>query len=93
MNPDSMQVTVDGRDVELTAHEFKLLLCFVKHPALVYQREMLLEKVYGQDKECLVFDRSIDAAIRRLRSKFKDVSPGYNPVKTVYGVGYKFNMD
>lgn len=79
-------VTVDDRQIKLSATEFKLLLYLAERPNKIYSRDHLLDTVWGND--VYVEPRTVDVHIRRLRTKIeKDPN---NPVyiKTMRGVGY-----
>ena len=82
------QVTIDGKEIELTAKEFDLLLYFSTNPGLVYTRMQLLEKVWGYHYEG--YEHTVNSHINRLRAKIeKDpANPVY--ILTVWGVGYRF---
>lgn len=82
------EVKIAGRTVALTPHEFKLLVTLARRPGRVYSRYELINKVQGYDFEG--YERTIDAHIKNLRQKIEaDVKhPRY--VRTVFGVGYKF---
>jgi DNA-binding response OmpR family regulator len=82
------QVAIDGKEVELTAKEFDLLLHFAANPGIVYTRMQLLEQVWGYHFEG--YEHTVNTHINRLRAKIeKDpVQPVY--ILTVWGVGYRF---
>jgi DNA-binding response OmpR family regulator len=82
--PQDLSVTVDGRAVELTSHEFALLRVLAEHAGRVLSREQLLELARGSADE--TFDRAIDVQISRLRAKLG--ARGARMLKTVRGVGY-----
>jgi two-component system alkaline phosphatase synthesis response regulator PhoP len=86
--PQRHEVFVGHNNVDLTAKEFELLLFLARYPGRVFSREELLERLWGY--EFSSDSRTIDVHIRHLREKL-EVDPG-NPryVKTVRGVGYKF---
>ena len=88
VDPAKRRVTVGDRDVDLTSHEFELLLLLVSHPGVVYSREAVLARIWKGDT--FVTERSVDALVKRLRRKVES-DPG-NPiyVLTVWGTGYKF---
>ena len=88
MDCDSFSLEFFGKRVPLTRGEFKLMECLVRHPARVYTRDMLVERIY--DGEHVVTDRSIDAYVKRLRKKFEDVRRDADPFETVQGIGYRF---
>jgi len=75
--------TYKGQEVIFAKKEFKLLKLLISKPGKVFSREEILEKVWGID--IVVGDRTIDVHIRKLREKLAD-----HYVKTVKGVGYKF---
>ncbi len=86
--PSRYEVRRGGRELDLTSREFELLLLFCQNKGIVMSREQILEKVWGYD---FYGDaRVVDVHIRHLREKIED-DPG-NPlcIKTVRGVGYKF---
>lgn len=75
--------TYKGQEVIFAKKEFKLLKLLISKPGKVFTREEILEKVWGTD--IVVGDRTIDVHIRKLREKLAD-----HYIKTVKGVGYKF---
>jgi DNA-binding response OmpR family regulator len=81
-------VTVRGKQVELTALDFDILRVLATHPGLVFSRAQLLERVWGYDY--LGDERVVDVHIGLLRKKIEldAAEPAF--VKTVRGVGYKF---
>jgi DNA-binding response OmpR family regulator len=80
-------VRVDDQDVALTATEFSLLRLLAANPGRVFSREFLLEEVWGND--AVVFDRTVDSHIQRLRKKLGEAG---NSIETVWGVGYRFSV-
>jgi two-component system alkaline phosphatase synthesis response regulator PhoP len=74
-----------GKEILLPKKEFKLLELLVSKPGKVFTREFILEKIWGD--EVIVGDRTIDVHIRKLREKL-----GEDNIKTVKGVGYKFEF-
>lgn len=78
----------DGSEVTLTTGEFALLRVFVEHPNRVLERDALLERLKGYERN--PFDRSIDVRVNRLRRKIENdpASPQY--IRTVWGEGYMF---
>lgn len=87
--PGEMRVERDGREIELTATEFKILVNMAQNPNQVFSREQLAEKVMGL--EFKGFDRTIDTHVKNIRKKMKLKKDQY--IHTVYGVGYKFAAD
>ncbi|PID69911.1 MAG: DNA-binding response regulator [Flavobacteriales bacterium] len=77
-------VKQNKKSFEMPKKEFELLALLSEKPGKVYTREFILESVWGSD--VVVGDRTIDVHIRKLREKL-----GAKIIKTVKGVGYKFN--
>jgi two-component system alkaline phosphatase synthesis response regulator PhoP len=84
----SYEVTVDGKRVDLSPTEFRLLKFLSRNPGRVYSREQILDRVWGD--EAFVEPRTVDVHIRRLRARIEhnESSPDY--IVTVRGAGYKF---
>lgn len=80
----SLDVTVDGKKLELSPKELDLLLTFISHPNLVYSRDMLLDIVWGADYDGT--DRTVDNHVKKLR---KSLGGAGSQIKTVYAKGYK----
>lgn len=76
-------VLLDGEELQLPKKEFELLALLHSKPGKVFERDFILESVWGTD--IVVGDRTIDVHIRKLREKIGD-----EYIKTVKGVGYKF---
>ncbi|HEX2173427.1 MAG TPA: response regulator transcription factor [Dehalococcoidia bacterium] len=80
------EVTANGEVIDLTPTEFRLLSALVREPGRAFTRLQLLDKALGTEFEG--FERNIDVHVMNIRRKLKLGSNG--PIKTVYGVGYKF---
>lgn len=80
-------VTLEGKQLDLTKTEFKMLAFLAKNNNKVCSRELLLDEVWGL--EVYVDDRIVDAYIKKLR---KIIAPK-KYIKTVFGVGYRFNVE
>jgi DNA-binding response OmpR family regulator len=91
VDPESRQVSLDGKDIVLTAKEFDLLWHFATHPGRVYTREQLLSAVWGYGHSG--YEHTVNSHINRLRSKIETDPANPRYVITVWGVGYKFNQD
>lgn len=83
INREEYKVVNKGGEIILPRKEFELLALLASKPDKVFKREVILDKVWGQ--EVVVGGRTIDVHIRKLREKIGD-----NHFKTVKGVGYKF---
>jgi two-component system, OmpR family, response regulator ResD len=88
INPRGRGVEIDGRTIDLTAKEFDLLYFLARQPGQVFSREQLLDQVW--DYQFVGDASTVTVHVRRLREKIEadPVRPRY--VKTVWGVGYKF---
>ena len=82
------QVIYEGREVQMPPKEIELLYFLASRPNKVFTRDQLLEQVWGF--EYFGDSRTVDVHIKRLREKFKDDEPWQ--IKTVWGVGYKFEV-
>jgi DNA-binding response OmpR family regulator len=89
INPKARAVEIGDRAVDLTAKEFDLLYFLARHPGQVFSREQLLDQVW--DYRFIGDASTVTVHVRRLREKVEadPVRPRY--VKTVWGVGYKFD--
>lgn len=88
LNELSRTVTIDKENVELTHTQFEILLLFLKNQGIAFSREMIIQKIWGYTYEAE--DRTIDAHIKLLRTKLGNYK---NSIKTVRGVGYKFEYN
>ena len=84
---DSFEVSLDGRNIELTYKEYELLKLFASNPGRVFRREDILNRIWGDDY--YGGTRTVDVHVRRLRSKLDDVS--HNVIETMWRVGYRFS--
>jgi two-component system response regulator MtrA len=89
IDPDGFTVRKRGEELQLTATEFRLLLELARRPKQVFTRELLLELVWNYDY--LGDSRLVDAAVQRLRAKVEDDPKQPALIKTVRGVGYRFD--
>lgn len=88
LDADSWRSTLDGQPLDLTRREFQLLAVLHQRPGRVLSRSQLIELAYADEAD--VFDRTIDSHIKNLRRKLKDVDPDWDPIRSVYGVGYAY---
>ena len=86
---DKYLVTIGGADVTLTKKEVELLWTLAKNSSKVFSRENLLDSIWGYDY--FGDSRTVDVHIKRLREKIENVSDQWE-LKTVWGVGYKFEV-
>ena len=86
----SHRAELDGRSLDLTPVEFRLLGTLASAPGRVFSRDKLLERLYEDHR--VVTDRTVDAHVKNLRRKLEEVRPGHDPVRSIYGVGYKLEL-
>ena len=79
------QVTVEGKPIDLTPTEFRLLECLLRQPGRVFSRPQLMDTAIGQGS--IVLERTIDVHIKSLRKKLGKAGDW---VETVRGIGYRF---
>jgi DNA-binding response OmpR family regulator len=89
IDPRNVQAYVDGRSLELTPTEFRLLYALALERGRVVTREELLQKIWGRRQTHR--DRTVDVFVRKLRDKLDAQSPAHTFIQTRYGVGYKFD--
>lgn len=89
---DAHRVTADETEVSLTPKEYELLCFFAESPDKVFSRELLLKEVWQY--EFFGDLRTVDTHVKRLREKLNNVSnEAAKMIVTVWGVGYKFEVD
>ena len=86
---DAFELTVDGKKVDTPPKEMELLFYLASSPNRVYTRNQLLDEVWGFDY--FGDSRTVDVHVKRLREKLEGVSDKWS-LKTVWGVGYKFEV-
>jgi len=89
LDRSSCRVMLQGREIALTATEFRLLQFLMSRPGVVYSREQLLDAVWGHDRA--VTDRTVDVYILRLRQKIEEDPTNPVFIRAVRGFGYSFN--
>lgn len=88
LNKAAHQVTVDGRNVDLSYKEFELLAYFMENQGIALSREKILNSVWNYDY--FGDARTIDTHVKKLRSKLGGVA---DYIKTIWGMGYKFEVE
>jgi DNA-binding response OmpR family regulator len=81
----SHRASIGTQELALTPKEFELLQLFAANPGRAFNREFLIERIWGDDYEG--FDRAVDNHIRRLRGKLGEFG---EKITTVWGLGYRF---
>ncbi|MFO1389337.1 winged helix-turn-helix domain-containing protein [Cellvibrio sp.] len=88
IQPTARKVQLDGQDINLSSHEFDLLVALAKHAGQVIGREYLFNQIYNREYDGL--DRTIDVRISQLRKKLSDNPENPTRIKTIWGKGYLF---
>lgn len=82
------EVRVEGRRIDLTVTEFKLMACFLRNPLRVLSREQLLSEAWSASPDATT--RTVDTHIYRLRRKLSSLA---SCIRTVRGVGYSLDLE
>ena len=90
VNLNQYTVNFMGKPLEMPPKELELLYYLASHPGMVYTREQLLEQVWGYDY--FGDSRTVDVHVKRLREKLSEGESLGWLIKTVWGVGYKFEV-
>ena len=86
---DAFELIIDGKKVDTPPKEMELLYYLASSPNRVYTRNQLLDEVWGFDY--FGDSRTVDVHVKRLREKLEGIEAGWS-LKTVWGVGYKFEV-
>ncbi len=89
INMSTYELKIDGKVTEIPPKELELLNYLCVHPNKVFTRDQLLDEVWGY--EYFGDSRTVDVHVKRLREKVEGVSEKWS-LKTVWGVGYKFEV-
>ncbi|MFB5660339.1 response regulator transcription factor [Alteribacillus sp. HJP-4] len=87
---NTRDVTVAGQLVDLTPKEFDILYLLASHPQRVYTRENLMEQIWPVNESH--DPRTIDTHVKNIRTKVKTKGLTFHPIKTVWGIGYRFHQ-
>ena len=83
------RASVRGHALDLTRTEFELLAALASRPGQVFSRARLLELARQDNLDAT--DRAIDSHIKNLRRKLEAAAPGLEPIRSIYGLGYRFD--
>ncbi|WP_280547951.1 response regulator [Halomonas sp. 11-S5] len=81
----------DGHDLGLTAVEFQLLKVMMHSPGRIFTREQLMDHMYRDHR--IVSERTVDSHVKKLRRKIAETWPEREVIRSVYGVGYKYQPE
>ncbi len=91
INKAAYSVTIEGRNLGLTAVEFQLFLFLYQHPGRIFSREQIMRAIYSDGR--VVSDRTVDSHIKKIRKKILAVSTARQVIHSIYGVGYKLELE
>ena len=87
----SRTVSVASTHISLTPKEFELVVLLTRHPGRTFPREEILERVWSGEYEGET--RTVDSHVKNIREKLREAGVNPDPIKTVWGVGYKFEVE
>ena len=90
-NEKKNSISYYNTPLQISRYEFRLLKILIDHPGWVYTREQLMEMAWEEPDMSLL--RTVDAHIKNLRKKLKDINPDHDPIITHRGTGYALKED
>ena len=90
VNDETYSIKLLGDRLDLTPVEFRLLKMFIQSPGRVFNRDQILDNIFEDGR--IVLDRTVDTHVKNLRHKLKTASPEHDYVRSVYGIGYSFEI-
>ncbi len=84
------RAALHGRWLDLTPVEFRLLRTLAGSPGRAWSRSQLMDHLYEDDR--VVTDRTVDSHVKNLRRKLAEAGAGEDPITSIYGVGYRFEL-
>jgi two-component system response regulator BaeR len=90
VDESSRRVAIHGKALDLTPSEFAILVVLAGRPGQVFSRAQLLDHAFPGNLD--VTDRAIDSHIKNLRRKIEAAAPGLDPIHSIYGLGYRFDL-
>ncbi|WP_086930794.1 response regulator [Agarilytica rhodophyticola] len=91
IDQDRLRIIIRGVVLELTQIELNLFKLLYDEPGRIFSRQHILDNIYHDYR--IVSDRTVDSHIKKLRKKLHDTHPSSDLIKSIYGVGYKFEPD
>ena len=85
------RATLDGQVLDLTPVELRLLSALASEPGRIFSRDQLLDRLYSDRR--VVLDRTVDSHVKNVRRKLAEVAPGEEIIRSIYGIGYKLELD
>ena len=91
LDEEGWRALADGRDLGLTAVEFQLLKVMMHAPGRIFSRDQLMDHMYRDHR--IVSERTVDSHVKKLRRKIAETWPEREVIRSVYGVGYKYQPE
>ncbi|WDY60077.1 response regulator [Pseudomonas sp. PSKL.D1] len=91
LDASTFQARYRGVAMDLTPVEFRMLAALAARPGQVLSRDQLMNHIYQDHR--VVADRTVDSHVKNLRRKLTAITPGHDPVRSVYGVGYSLEFE
>jgi len=91
INESKRQISYRGQALVLSRYEYNILALFIRRPGHVFSREQLMELAWDEPEASM--DRTVDAHIKNIRAKLRDITPDLDPIVTHRGVGYALKED
>jgi len=85
------RITYKSKPLDLSRYEFNILKTFIQRPGHVFSRDRLMDMAWEEPEASL--DRTVDAHIKNIRAKLKNIDPDSDPIITHRGVGYSLRED
>jgi two-component system, OmpR family, response regulator BaeR len=86
------RIAIHGRALDLTPTEYGILAALARRPGQVFARAQLLDLAREGNANLDVTDRAIDSHVKNLRKKLEAVLPGVDAIRSIYGLGYRFDL-
>ncbi|WP_110655265.1 response regulator [Salinicola halimionae] len=91
LDEDGWRAMAGSEDLNLTAVEFQLLKVMMHSPGRIFSRDQLMDHMYRDHR--IVSERTVDSHVKKLRRKIADIWPERDIIRSVYGVGYKYQPE
>ena len=90
VNDQTYSIKLHQGRLDLTPVEFRLLKMFLQSPGRVFNRDQILNNIFEDGR--IVLDRTVDTHVKNLRHKLKTASPHHDYIRSIYGIGYSFEL-
>jgi len=90
VNDQTYTIKLHQDRLDLTPVEFRLLKMFLQSPGRVFNRDQILNNIFEDGR--IVLDRTVDTHVKNLRHKLKTASPEHDYIRSIYGIGYSFEL-